>query len=150
MNKLHRIVATVHVVKLHIVFVYQQSSYGMLEIAGKVVSLFNHYAPHLKIEGCLRRVAEYSHFLLEVSELSCIISGSYREGVSTAYGLSWIVYRCASATDPYLVDVQVISFVGKFKLHSYRRLIHHVAAVNNLVLGLYSLCHSVSRRHGKQ
>ena len=140
-NLLHRHVAEVHIVELHIHEVGFRIGQREGVRAAEVDHLFGHHTTYGEVKGLLRCIAVHGDVFQEVAQLPCIIGGLDGELLAGADAGLGEVGRRAVASRLHTGDLKrLAACVLQFELHRDGVLPQHAAAVDDVVLRRQLLC----------
>ena len=147
MDALNRAVATVHVIKLHLLGIRLDFAQHLVIRTSEIHHIAHHSASHRKDERFVGGIGVEAYLLVEGAHLLGIIHCLDHEALACGNALLRILHLGASTTLQHVVDNQrSVALVLHHELSRYGMAKNHLSAVYHLVLGCNLLCRCRQRQ----
>ncbi len=126
MNALNRTVATVHVIKLHLLGITLDDTQHLIVRTSEIYYAAHYPSPHREDERLFIRIGIEANLLGESTHLLGIVYRLDDETFAGSYARLRIIYLRTSAAFQYIVDNQrLVPVILQHEFGSYRLVEHH-------------------------
>ena len=141
MDALNRTVATVHVIKLHLLGITLDGTQHLIVRTSEIYYAAHYPSPHREDERLFIRIGIEADLLGESTHLLGIVYRLDDETFAGSNARLRIIYLRTAAAFQHIVDNQrLVPVILQHEFSSYRLAEHHLSAVYHLVLGCNLLC----------